>query len=235
MRRYLIVDDNRELAENLAEILRDKDADVVIASDGEQALACLHEERFDALITDMRMPLMDGTSVVRAARQIDPGVAAFVLTAFTGEEELALARAEGLVAILPKPVPVERLLQLVETARRDAVVVIVEDDLAMSDNLEQMLGERGFTAVTAHSLQEAEKLERFSPFAAIVDLRVPQGPSGEAVRRLRGLFPDLPLIVVTGWEDELPEVSIEAVLPKPFVSSQLLAHLERLHDGRRAA
>lgn len=235
MRRYLIVDDNRELAENLAEILRDNSAQVVVASDGAQALRCLHSERFDALITDMRMPHMDGTSVVRAARQIDPGVSAVVLTAFTGDEELALARAEGLLAVLPKPVPLERLLHLVGHARRDGVVVVVEDDVALSDNLEQMLAERGFTAVTAHSLEETEGLERFSPFAAIVDLRVPQGPSGEAVRRLRRLFPDLPLIVVTGWEEELPEVGVEAVLPKPFVSSQLLAHLERLHEGRSAA
>lgn len=235
MRRYLIVDDNEELAENLADILRDNGAEVVVASGGVQALKRLEVERFDVIITDMRMPVMGGASVVRAARRIDPGVAALVLTAYTGDDELALARKEGLLAILPKPVPVARLLSLLDSARRDALVVIVEDDLMLSDNLEQMLQEHGFATVTAHSLQEAERFGRIEPFAAIVDLRVPNGPSGEAARMLRQTYPDLPLIVMTGWQEDLPEVSAEAVLSKPFISSQLLEHLERLHDTRSAA
>lgn len=234
-RRYLIVDDNEQLAENLAEILREHGADAVVASGGAQAMQRLESERFDALITDMRMPAMGGASVVREARRIDPGLAALVLTAYTGDEELELARDEGLLAVLPKPVPVARLLSLLGSARRHGLVVIVEDDLMLLDNLAQMLQEHGFTTVTAQSVQEAEKFERIEPFAAIVDLRVPNGPSGEAARRLRRTFPNLPLIVMTGWDDELPEVSADAVISKPFVSSQLLAHLERLHETRSAA
>lgn len=234
-RRYLIVDDNEQLAENLADILRDQGAVVAVALGGAQAVQMLETERFDAIITDMRMPSMGGASVVRAARRIDPGVAALVLTAYTGDDELALAREEGLLAVLPKPVPVARLLSLLDSAKRDALVVVVEDDLMLSDNLEQMLQEHGFTTMTAHSLQEAERFSRVEPFAAVVDLRVPHGPSGEAARRLRQRFPNLPLIVMTGWEDELPEVEADAVLSKPFVSAQLLEHLERLHDSRSAA
>lgn len=234
-RRYLIVDDNEELAENLADILRDDGAEVVVASGGAQALLRLEDARFNAIITDMRMPAMDGARLIREARRIDPGLAALVLTAYTGDEELALARKEGLLAVLPKPVPVARLLSLLGSARRDALVVIVEDDLMLSDNLEQMLQEHGFATLTAHSLEEAQRFGRVEPFAAIVDLRVPDGPSGEAARSLRKTFPNLPLIVMTGWEEELPEVSADAVLSKPFVSSQLLAHLKRLHETRSAA
>lgn len=235
MKRYLIVDDNRALAENLAEILREEGAEVVVAENGAQALEHLQAERFDALMTDMRMPAMDGATLVKAARRIDPGLAAVVFTAFIGDEELALARAEGLLAVLPKPVPVDRLLSLLGSARRDGLVVLVEDDVPLSENLEQMLSERGFTAVTAHSLNDTERLGRFEPFAAVVDLRVPPGESGDAARRVRELFPELPLIVVTGWHEEVPEVAAHAVLSKPFASSSLLAQLERLHGARSAA
>lgn len=235
MRRYLIVDDNLELAENLAEILRDEGAEVVLAGGGHEAMTHVKEGRFDAIVTDMRMPEMGGATVLAQARQLDPGVAAVVVTAFTADDELARARDQGLLAVLPKPVPVSRLLSVLECARRDGIVALVEDDVRLADNLSELLGQRGFTAVTAHSLLETQRLEGFEPFAAIVDVRVPEGPSGEAVRRLRERFPHLPLVVMTGWEQELPDVAVDAVFSKPFASAALVDHVERLHEARKVA
>ena len=64
MRKYLVVDDNRAFAENVAEILRDQGADVTIADGGLQALELAQRSRFDALVTDMRMPVMSGARLV---------------------------------------------------------------------------------------------------------------------------------------------------------------------------
>lgn len=235
MRRYLIVDDNRDLAENLAEILRDEGAEVVLAEDGVEAMSHVQKGRFDAIITDMRMPEMGGATVVAQARQLDPGVAAVVVTAFTADDELARARAQGLLAVLPKPVPVTRLLSVLGNARRDGLVALVEDDVHLADNITELLRERGFTAVTAHTLLDAEKLECFEPFAAIVDVRVPEGPSGQALRQLRKRYPCMPLVVVTGWEHELPDIQVDAVFSKPFASAALIDHVERLHEARNVA
>jgi CheY-like chemotaxis protein len=229
MRRYLVVDDNREFAENLAEILRDGGDEVVIAENGRDAAGGVRTgPRFDAILTDMRMPLMGGAELVHEIRRIDPGLPALVITAHVGDDALEAARREGLVAVLGKPVEVPRLLALLARARRDGLVAVVEDDARLSDNLCEALRSKGFAAVTAASILETERLGPVRPFCALVDLRVPGGPHGEAMRRLAERFAGLPMIVVTGY-DEPPPLPHEGFFTKPFDTAALLAAVERLH------
>lgn len=235
MRRYLLVDDNRALAENLAEILRDEGHQATVLERGEDAVAAVAATRFDALVTDMRMAQMGGAKVVRAIRRIDPGLPAIVVTAFTGDADLALARREGLLAILPKPVPVKQLLTLLEHARRDGLVALLEDDAELADNLAEALRTRGLTAVTAASVLETEWLAGLQPFAALVDARVPGGQDGEAIRRLAQRFPGLPLIAVTGHPEMLPDLPLHRTFIKPFATAALLEALEELYARPRRA
>lgn len=228
MRHYLIVDDNRDFAENLAEIVRDEGDEVSLAGGGAEALALAAARRYDALLTDMRMPFMGGAELVHRLRRIDPGLPAVVVTAHAGDDDLEAARREGLLAVLPKPVPVERLLELLAAARRDGLVAVVEDDPHQSDNLAEALRSRGFAAVTAGSVLETERLGPVRPFAALCDLRVPGGPDGEAMRRLGLKFPGLPMMVVTGLAAEAP-LPCAGRFEKPFDTGALLSALERLH------
>ena len=234
MRTYLIVDDNPEFAENLAEILRDAGDEVAVAESGEEALEAARGRRFDAVLTDMRMPLMGGAEVVHEIRRLDPGAPAMVITAHVGDDALDAARREGLLAVLPKPVEVPRLLELLASARRDGLVVVVEDDVRMSDNLCEALRTRGFAAVTAASILETERLGPVRPFCALVDLRVPGGPHGEAMHRLAARFPGLPMIVVTAF-GEPPPVPHQGYFSKPFDTPELLSAVERLHGSRPGA
>ncbi|HXU73489.1 MAG TPA: response regulator [Polyangia bacterium] len=229
MRRYLVVDDNPAFAENLGEILEDCGAAVDIANSGEKALALAGATRYDALVSDMRMPAMGGAELVHRIRGIDPGLPAIVVTAYIGDNELAAARAEGLHGVLPKPVPIERLVALLGQARRDGVVVIVEDDAALADNLSELLRGRGFAAITAQSVLETEKLG-VRPFAAVVDLRVPGGSDGEAMRRLAARFSELPMFVVSALDVEPPVVATRR-FGKPFDTAELLDAVEAAYQA----
>lgn len=233
MRNYLIVDDNRAFAENLAEIVRDLGDEVSIAESGKEALALAKQHRYDCLVTDMRMPFMGGAQLVHEVRRLDPGLPAVVVTAHVGDDELLKARQEGLLAVLSKPVPVGRLLELVASARRDALAVVVEDDVSMSDNLTEALRTRGVATVTAGSILETERLGPVRPFVALVDLHVPGGPNGEAMRKLQERFPGLPMLVVTAYHDP-PPMAFEALFSKPFDTGALLESVERIH-ARQAA
>jgi CheY-like chemotaxis protein len=236
MRRYLVVDDNRAFAENLAEILRDGGDEVTVAEDGPSALRLVRDgARFDAILTDMRMPLMGGAELVHELRRIDPGAAAMVITAYVGDDALAAARREGLLAVLPKPVPPGQVLELLARARRDGLVVVIEDDPRMSDNVCEILRGRGFAAVTAASVLETERLGPVQPFCALVDLRIPGGPDGDAMVRLAARYPGLPMIVVTAYHDAPPPFEPLALFRKPFDTEALLAAVERLHAARPAA
>lgn len=108
--RFLLVEDNRAFAENVAEILRDSGDDVVICGDAAAAVAHVSSTRFDGLITDMRMPGMSGATLLRELRRLDGELPAIIISAYTSEEELASAKREGLVAIFQKPVPITQLL-----------------------------------------------------------------------------------------------------------------------------
>ncbi len=231
MRRYLIVDDNRQFAENLAEIIGDQGAEVDVAGHGDEAVALVERSRYDALLTDMRMPRMGGAEVVHAVRQLDPGLAAVVITAHVADDTLDTARRDGLLAVLAKPVPVASLLELLAVARRDALVAVIEDDPRLSDNLCEALRARGFTAVTAASVLETERLGPARPCCALADLRVPGGPDGEAMRRLGERFPGLPMLVMTGLHGA-PVPEGPAYFAKPFDTGALLDAVERLHASQ---
>ncbi|WP_164019695.1 response regulator [Pyxidicoccus trucidator] len=232
MRQYLLLDDNRAFAENLAEILRDEGNQATVVTSGDEALRLARTTRFDALLTDMRMPGMSGADAVHHLRRVDPGLAAVVITAYPREDDLETARREGLFAVLPKPVPIPTLVGLLSCARRDGLVVLVEDDPALSDNLTELLRSRGFSCVTAASVLDAERIACMEPFAALVDLRVPGGPDGEALRRLRARFPHLPIFIMTAYPDVAPMEGASGVFSKPFDSGVLLQALETVHASR---
>src|SRR3954468_18410824 len=234
MRRYLIVDDNRAFAENMAEILEDDGAQVTVVTGGAEAIEAARKTKFDALVTDMRMPVMGGASLVHEIRRGDPDLPAIVVTAYTGEDDLTSARNEGLLAVLPKPVPVPRLLELLREARRGALVALVEDDAALADNLCEALRDHGFSAVAARSITDAQKFGEVKPFVALVDRRVPGGPDGEAMNLLARRFPHLPQIVITAFADGLTEDGV-TVFTKPFDTATLLQTVGRLHQERGGA
>jgi CheY-like chemotaxis protein len=234
MRQYLLLDDNQAFAENLAEILRDEGDQATVVTSGDEALRLARTTRFDVLLTDMRMPGMSGADAVHHLRRVDPGLAAVVITAYPREDDLETARREGLLAVLPKPVPIPALVGLLSEARRDGLVVLVEDDPALSDNLSELLRAKGFSCVTAGSVLDTDRISCVEPFAALVDLRVPGGPDGEALRRLRARYPNLSIFVITAFPDAALVAGASGVFSKPFDTGVLLRALETAYATRHA-
>ena len=227
MSRFLIIDDNVSFAENLAEIIGDLGDEAVVADCGTRALELVRQQRFDVVVSDMRMPEMSGIEVVRRIRQIDAGLPVVLVTAYSAEQD-DLAQHAGLLAVLPKPVPIARLLEILSRARRNAVVAIIDDDAALVDNWCEILRHHGFAPVSASSLAELDALADLPFLAALVDLRLPGGPDGEAMRRLAARFPGLPQLAMSGHaEIELP-VRAQARFTKPVSLALLVEHLERL-------
>src|SRR6478609_7767800 len=96
--RVLVVDDERSMRELLSIVLRRDGYDVLIAEDGAAGLEVLKRERVDILITDIRMPQMNGVDLLREAKRIAPDIVSIVMTAFatteTAVEALRLGAAD---------------------------------------------------------------------------------------------------------------------------------------------
>lgn len=227
-RHYLLVDDNEAFAENLAEILEDTGATVDVAHDGVKALEFVRQRHYDALVTDLRMPGMNGAELLCELRKVDCGLPAVLLSAYGEEGLITIARRDGLLAVLSKPQEVPKLLQVLETARRDGAVLLIEDDVALADNLADALAERGLTPVTAGSIKELATISA-RPFAVLVDLKLPDAGFGEALHRVHARWPGIPTIVMTAFARNEQIEHDEECFSKPFDTATLLGRIEALY------
>ena len=108
--RILIVDDEANARTALAELLREEGYTVETAADGFKALPKLEEFSPDVLLTDLKMPGMDGLELMHKARELDPENAAVVMTAFGAVDTAVAAMRQGAADYLTKPINVEELL-----------------------------------------------------------------------------------------------------------------------------
>jgi CheY-like chemotaxis protein len=112
--RILIVDDEEVVANMLrAALQKMPDFRVSVAHDGASALDLLDEERFDLMITDYRMPGINGMSLAERARQLYPWIAVIMVTAHDSYELRKQASGSAVKKILSKPV---RLAEIREVA-----------------------------------------------------------------------------------------------------------------------
>jgi two-component system response regulator PilR (NtrC family) len=70
--RVLVVDDEKSMRDLLAITLQRAGYEVAMADGGEAAIECIRRESFDAILTDLRMPKVDGLHVLRAAKDLCP-------------------------------------------------------------------------------------------------------------------------------------------------------------------
>ena len=115
--RVLAADDDGLILQLITEVLRETGCKVLSAADGAEALRILQTEDVDLLLTDFRMPRMNGLELIRWSRANLPYVATVLMTGDTSEWLTAEARSSGAHGILLKPFPFERLLHLLEELR----------------------------------------------------------------------------------------------------------------------
>jgi DNA-binding NtrC family response regulator len=116
MDRILIAEDKESLRRVLAETLEAEGYAVVEAGDGEEAIRKISGERFDLILTDLKLPKKDGMEVLRAAKENSPSAAVVLMTAYGTIDVAVDAMKEGAYDFLSKPVDTNYLLMLIERA-----------------------------------------------------------------------------------------------------------------------
>jgi two-component system response regulator HydG len=117
--RVLAVEDDREMLELLAEHLTGEGYQVVAAREGRDALQRLKAEPFDVVLTDLRMPDVDGMEILRAARELQPDVPVILITAFGSIRSAIQAIREGAYDYAAKPFALEEISLLLNKALED--------------------------------------------------------------------------------------------------------------------
>jgi DNA-binding NtrC family response regulator len=230
----LVIDDNVDLAENIAEILEDVGVDVHLAESAEAALAQFSARHWNLVVTDVRMPGLDGIELVAQLKRMSPETPILVMTGYADNDTRVRAHESGALGVVHKPLDVDMLLELIQ--RLSAVehrVLIVEDDAALVANLTEIVSEQsGLVPHPAANIALARRLAGAIDFEfALIDLRLPDGDGITLARELldRESSP-CKVIIITGYPERLQGYTDERVviLPKPLSSSQLLQQLRQL-------
>ena len=233
--RILVVDDDRRMAKTLVDILKVKGYEAEAAYSGREALERIEGGSFDCVLTDIRMPGISGVELQRDIKARQPHLPVVLMTAYSTDDLVEEGLEEGAVAVLTKPLDINRLLCFFSSMERERSIVIVDDDPHFCKTLGGILRARSF-AVT--QLSDPRGIgEKIEPNGQVVllDMKLDDIDGLEVLMEIMEQHPYLPVILVTGYREEMTN-AIEAALKigaytciyKPFEIEELLALLTQI-------
>ena len=237
--RVFIIDDDRDHAESVADLLEFKGYAVELAFSGEEGVQRFRERDFDIVMMDVRLPGMNGVETFFEFRKIRPDARVLMMTGFSVEELVAQAIDHGALGVLHKPFAIDDLLAKLEQVKPRGMVLVADDDPDFAQSVEPVLRQSGYAVEIARDGREA-LLKASSPAITclILDLRMPLLSGLEVYLRLKEAGRVMPTILVTGFVDEQNAARMRlggftaGVLLKPFDPAELLRALEAAETHR---
>jgi DNA-binding NtrC family response regulator len=213
--RVLIVDDEPDVVANWSRLLGRDDYACVTATDGERALALLESERPEIVLTDLKMPRVDGMQVLTRALELDPDVVVVMITGHGSVESAVEAMRAGAFDYLLKPLPSNEVLRLAVERAAERRRLIEENR-----RLREPLAPRtGFDHVVGKSLA----------MAAVFDLvhRAARSEANILVQGESGTGKELIAQAIHAQSARAAEVFVPvdcAALPDALLESELFGH-----------
>jgi two-component system response regulator HydG len=237
--RILIVDDDRRMTRTLADILSISGYEAVEAHSGLQALERISKAAFDCVLTDVRMPDMNGVELHRQLRQAQPGLPVVLMTAYSADELIRKGLDEGVVGVFDKPLNINHILAFFTSLAKQRTVVIVDNDSDFCRTLADILSLRGFKVKQV--LDPHLDIDQMAADAQIIllDMKLNSLSGLDVLKEIRKQYQDLPVMLVTGYRQEMADV-IQAALQihaftclyKPLEIPELLQTLSQVQLER---
>ena len=214
--RILIVEDNADMAEGLRLTLEGADlADVDVTSNGTAALKLLEERSYSLVITDLRMPKVNGMDLLREIQDRKLSVTVMVMTGYGSIDGAVEAMQSGAYDFLTKPVDPERLILLVRRALGERSL---RDELTdLRDKLSRRNSFEGIVSKNPRMLQIFDRINFVSETSTTVLIEGETGTGKEmiarAIHQASEHRRDRPLVIVNC-----------AALPENLLESELFGH-----------
>jgi DNA-binding NtrC family response regulator len=235
--QVLVVDDDPLLLALLVETLTAIGYGVTGAPGGIDALDILQDRKFDLMVTDIKMPNLDGIQLLKKVRRHYPDMPVVFITGVATPEMISKAAPDGFLA---KPFRINHIEELIERtlrAGRDRArsvgrkVLVVDQDETFRTALTEALNYSDYVPFAATTSSDAvRELESGAFDAVIADVSVPKldGRSLPQIMQLR--FPEIPVILMSSEQttEELIESHYIRFIRKPFQAGTILELLEEL-------
>jgi DNA-binding NtrC family response regulator len=212
--RILVVEDNVTLRHGIALALRESWSEVAEAAAGDEAIAVLGSAGFDVVLSDVRLPGVDGVTVLRAALERDPRTCVLLMTAYGSIETAVEAMRAGAFDFIEKPIDLEQL---------ELRVARAVEHRRLLDEVSELRAERAARAASEDLVAESPALRG----AVALVARVAQTRSTVLVTGETGTGKE----VIAGLVHRLspraegPLVKVNcAALPETLLESELFGH-----------
>jgi len=228
--RILIIDDDRDHAESIVDILAMRGNEVEAAYSGEAGIEVFRDHDFDIVFMDVKLPGMNGVETFFAFKKIRPNAKVMMMTGYSVEQLLSQAIENGALGVLRKPFVITDLLQALDQVKPRGMVLVADDDPDFAASLQPILTSHGYRVEIASTGQEAlEKAAQDGVNCLVLDLSMPLLTGVEVHRQLRASGKSIPTIFVTGGNDAQEALvaqmqpSDSGLLMKPFDPNALLS------------
>jgi two-component system, NtrC family, response regulator HydG len=211
MARILVVDDDSSACEALEVILSREGYTVLTATSGDKALSYLQSQEVDLLLSDVKMPQMDGLTLLRQVKAEDAGLVVVMMSGYSDVTVAVAAMKEGAFDYLVKPLRKDDVLRTVRKAL--AVRALMVENLALKRQVRDQFARAHVIGSSPVWRRVCELVEQVAPSRATVLLT---GESGTGKELIAGLVHRLspraerPFIVLNAAA--LPATLLEAEL-----------------------
>ncbi len=221
MPKVLLIDDDASLREVVAFALREHGHEVDAHSSGESALGKLDSFRPDVVITDLKMPGIDGMEVLRRVNEADPTIPVIMLTAFGSITDAVEAMRRGAYDYLTKPYDRDELRLTLEQALERRRLLL--ENRSLRDRLREET--RRFDVVHASAAMQTilTMVRRIAPTDATILLTGESGTGKDVLAHALHTYSDR-------WDKAFVAVDCAAI-PRDLMESELFGHTRGAFTG----
>jgi len=219
--RILIVDDERSMREMLAILLRREGHDVVTAENGRTAIDVIASHPFDVVVSDARMPDIDGLEVLRQARAANPSVIAIMVTAYGSPDLIRGVETLGVNDYVEKPFNTEvlkfRIRKELDRKRLHQENTLLKRAMRSAHQFENIIG------TSSAMLRVFDLVETIAPTGSTVLITGESGTGKELVARA---------IHVRSARSDRPFVAVNCgALTETLLDAELFGHVRGAFTG----
>lgn len=202
--RVLVVDDEASVRGVVSEVLTDDGYDVTEAVDGAEALELFQKQPFPIVISDIRMPGLNGIELLQAIKEIRANTQVIIMTSHSSVDSTIDSIRSGAHSYLIKPFEdldaiSEGVKKAVEKLELLSLrILVVDDEESVRNIVSEVLTDEGHKITQAASGEEAIKLFRKYPYSLVItDIRMPGMSGMELLESIKELSENTEVVIMT--------------------------------------
>ena len=227
MKKILLIDDNKDLADGFSMILDEEGYEVLVGYDGAKAREYIEAGKYDIAIIDIKLPEVSGMELLSIATRLHPHKKLVLMTGFRIEQVMETV-SDGLpIGVLRGPSSFDQVLEKLNSVGKGVLLADIENQTLCS-SIPQMLEQNGKHVITLDSMASLPEMSE-APDVFILEVNISIVRSLADYTELRQRFGDVTTMLILDnkkrledGQDVLRALNITGCLLKPFTPEVLL-------------